>query len=89
VSACPGPHIMRRLNLWRDAKTISDLTRYSVSEPWGALVRQGPGTEFPVALSGKAKLPHTYVFDSDGTNGEWVHLANHLGFVHQSVLSKV
>jgi N-acetylmuramoyl-L-alanine amidase len=89
-TACPGAPIMQRLDDWRDAEA-DDLTidRYVVTVAV-ALVREGPGRTFPVALDGAARLAQGMVIECDavvtgqwiaGTD-RWVHLADGRGFVH-------
>lgn len=92
-SPCPGPLLMKRLDLWRRRVEPSALRRFRVAVP-RARVRQGPGTTFPVALGGMAVLPRGYEFDAHTiTPGEviagspdWAHMAGGLGFVHTSLL---
>ena len=62
-----------------------------------ANVREGPGTQFPVALSGRSLLRADEVVEVDGAiagqmisgSATWLHLANGVGFVHSSLLTIV
>lgn len=98
-SPCPGPVLMRRLTLWRDFITAPTLLRYTVVPAVGVNVREGPGTSFPIALAGKARLSAGYTLDADKIvtgervesldSDQWAHLANGLGFVALPLLKQV
>lgn len=92
--SCPGPIVTRLLNLWRgQAEVANRFGRVAVA--W-ALIRQGPGQQYKVALDGTAKLPKGASVEIDAvvtgtppkgsTDARWAHLASGLGFLHVSVL---
>lgn len=87
-SACPGPHLKRRLIAWRD-----DLTGFYEVITATANVRQAPTTNASIA----AVYPQGHWFEADsiktgqviGGDGVWLHSADGRGFVHRSVVRKV
>ncbi|WP_054537109.1 peptidoglycan recognition protein family protein [Herpetosiphon geysericola] len=88
-SACPGPHLKRRLLAWRNNR----LGRYEVITSDGANVRQAPTTAAKIAVV----YPRGHQFDVDSiTRGqtiagqnEWLHSADGRGFVHPTTVRKV
>ena len=94
--SCPGPIVFRMLQIWRGQITAPALTRYRVNVPI-ALVREGPGQQFRVALKGTAKMREGDVFAADSitigtapsgsSNPQWVHRADGVGFIHSSLLT--
>ena len=92
-SECPGPAIYRRLAAWRLA---TPLALYRVTVPV-ALIRTGPGTTYPVALAGTAKLKAGHTFWSDaqiegevvGATSQWIHRNDGLGYVSAAILERV
>jgi hypothetical protein len=91
-TACPGPHLTRRLRAWRDGAAPGGLFRIR-PDVAAANVREGPGTSFPVALGGKAQMWPGDVLDADalvvgeavGGSATWLHRRDGLGFVHRSL----
>jgi hypothetical protein len=93
-SPCPGPKLTRRLQIWRGQLAEASPSHYRITVDT-ALIRQGPGQAFKVALNGSARLHQGDVFtvDSitigtppkDSTDPRWLHLANHVGFIHFSL----
>lgn len=91
--SCPGPIVFRLLTQWRGQLAGPASYRVAVGV---ALIREGPGQAFRVALGGTAKLPcgAEAVVDTivDGaaprgsTDPRWAHLASGVGFVHLSLL---
>lgn len=88
-SACPGPHLKRRLLAWRE-----DLTgRYEVIDPTGANVRQAPTTTATIATV----YPYKHQFSVDsiktgqvlGGDNIWLHSVDGLGFIHRSTVRKL
>ena len=86
-SPCPGPLLMRRLELYRRGP---EAVQYRVIAPAGLKVRQGPAATFDVALGGKAVMPqgHRFIGDTIVPDGEpvdgdprWVHRIDGLGFM--------
>jgi hypothetical protein len=95
-SPCPGPLLTRRLQIWRGQ--VSEPTHYRVTVGT-ALIRQGPGQQFKVALDGSARLHQGDPFAVDSvTNGaaphgstdrRWLHLASGVGFIHNSLAERL
>lgn len=93
-TACPGPHLTRRLDAWRSQLPPAGGLYRIRADVAAANVRQGPGTAFPVALGGKAVMWPGDVLDADAvTQGEavggdtrWLHRRDGLGFVHHSLV---
>jgi hypothetical protein len=93
-SPCPGPKLTRRLQIWRGQLAEVQPTRYRVVVGT-ALIREGPGQAFKVALNGTARLHKDDPFTVDSitigaapkgsTDRRWLHLANHVGFIHFSL----
>lgn len=99
-TSCPGVPLRSLLLQYRsDQHSVGD--RYIVAFD-GSRVREGPGTNFPVALKGKSGFPdglmlnRNMVVMSDavvngspvGGNPVWIHLATGEGFVHSSLLER-
>ena len=92
-SDCPGPILTKRLNAWRIGNA---LTNWRVAYN-NTNVREGPGTKFPIALSGRAILKTGQVFIGDeitlgdyiGGSNQWIHRADGVGFVHSSLVEVV
>jgi N-acetyl-anhydromuramyl-L-alanine amidase AmpD len=88
---CPGPHV----DYVAIAAAANGQLRFRVAVDT-ALVRQGPGQQFPVALDGTAKIHLGDILIADGitagtppagsTDPRWVHRADGVGFVHISLL---
>lgn len=82
--------VVDHVKQWQAQDTPSALTFYRVKASAGANVRQGPGTNFPVART----LKQGEVFGSDGiTSGEavagdtrWPHLGDGTGFVSMTIV---
>lgn len=91
---CPGPQLKRRLVAWRQgAAPAGGLFRIRTDVP-AANVREGPGTGFPIALGGKARMWPGDVVDADalvegeavGGDRVWLHRRDGVGFVHRSLV---
>jgi hypothetical protein len=95
-SPCPGPKLTRRLQIWRGQLPPSSPTRYRVAVDT-ALIRQGPGQAFKVALNGSARLHKDDIFTVDSitigtaprgsTDRRWVHLETGVGFIHMGLVT--
>lgn len=93
--SCPGPIIFRQLQLWRGQVAAAQANCYRVAVDV-ALIREGPGQQYKVALGGFARLHKGDAFTADaivqGTppkgsqDPRWAHAATQVGFVHLSVL---
>ena len=94
--SCPGPIVFRSLQLWRgQLSPATTVTRYRVTVDV-ALIREGPGQQFKVALGGTARMHRGDLLYADAsvigkppagsTNPNWLHRADQVGFVHSSVL---
>lgn len=89
-SLCPGPLLAKRLRVWRDGK-LSQRFRIAVDV---ANIRQGPGTSYPVALGGTAKMRRGQWFIADGIvpgevvagNRNWAHLVTGVGFISAAII---
>lgn len=91
--ACPGPILTRLLAQWRGA--LAAATTYRVTTDV-ALIREGAGQQYRVALHGTARLPRGAMVVADAivhgtppagsSDPRWVHLASQVGFMHMSVL---
>lgn len=98
ATACPGPHLMAELRAYRSGQDLDTPGWYRVRLDY-TRVRQGPGTNFPVADigDGEVKLKAGDTFLSDGiTIGQtydnsprWVHRADGIGFIHESLLERL
>ena len=97
--SCPGPIVFRMLQLWRGQLAAqSSATNYRVAVDT-ALIREGPGQQYKVALGGFARLHKGDLVTADaivqGTppkgsqDARWAHSATQVGFVHVSVLEPV
>lgn len=96
-STCPGPLLMARLIDWRQTRTSEPAClRFRVIVDV-VNIREGKGTQYPVALHGTATLARGTVFDASeiviGTpvagDPRWVHRADQIGFVHMSCVEQV
>ena len=94
--SCPGPIVFRQLQLWRGQLLEATATRnYRVAVDT-ALIREGPGQQYKVALGGFARLHKGDWFTTDaivqGTppkgsqDARWAHAGTQVGFVHMSCL---
>lgn len=94
---CPGPALMPRLIGWRGTAGVpSPVMRiYRVrNDTSAAMVRTGPGRQYPAALNGQARMwPGDRLVADRIDTGEaiqrearWVHRADGLGWVHMSLL---
>jgi hypothetical protein len=94
ATECPGPRLMPRLVAWREGVAPTGAFYRIRADVPAANVREGPGTRFPVALGGKAKMYPGDVLDADAiTQGDpvggdpaWAHRRDGVGFVHMSLL---
>lgn len=90
--SCPGPVIFRLLQQWRGELAADARYRIAVDT---ALIREGPGQQYRVALGGTAQLhrgdPFTVGAIVPGTppaghlNPNWLWLRSGVGFVHASL----
>lgn len=93
-SACPGPVLMRRLDVWRVGNPGELRYRVRAGIDFAA-VREAPRVRAPIALQGTAKLGPGTVVLTDELRLGWVHLSREnpaggaLGFVHVSCLEAV
>lgn len=97
--SCPGPIVFRSLQLWRGQLPMGNSLEMAHSYRCAvdvALIREGPGQQYKVALGGFARLHKGDSLGVDaivtGTppkgsqDARWAHAANSVGFVHMSVL---
>ena len=90
--SCPGPILFKRLQQWRGALAADACYRVAVDS---ALIREGPGQQYRVALGGTAKLPRGSELTvgaivngtppAGSTDGRWLWLRSGVGFVHISL----
>jgi N-acetylmuramoyl-L-alanine amidase len=93
---CPGSPLMHRLKQWRSGGESFDGPMLFRIKPNIALasVREGPGRDFPVALSGMAFMWPGDTLMADklvageriGHEDRWAHRLDGVGFVHVSLL---
>lgn len=99
ATACPGPLWHRwKPDMLRLAGKMPSTVSYQImdrlSEIPGdnfAAVREGPGRNYPEAtINGiPYRLMPGTVWDIDSVTGQWAHLANHMGFVHVSLIDPI
>ncbi len=96
--SCPGPIVFRMLQLWRgQMPPEATASSYRVAVDV-ALIREGPGQQYKVALGGVARLHKGDAFTADaivlGTpprgnqDARWAHAGTQVGFVHLSCLER-
>lgn len=105
ATQCPGPNIMQRLVAYRQGQSGivtptggMGLVRYQVVNlaPGDTLnIREGRGTNYPIALGGIAKLKTGQVIWVDDVTAGWAHMAlvpneqSDLGFVSVAYLRRL
>lgn len=93
---CPGTRVdMGQVRSWVQGALAGRHQRYRITSPDGwAAVRIAPSKDAPQALDGTAQIASGEVVLIDGFTGAWGHLSRDnpmrdLGFIHQSLLTKV
>ncbi len=96
--SCPGPIVFRMLQIWRGQLHEAQPSHYRVTVDT-ALIREGPGQQFKVALNGAARLHRGDFFTVDSithgtppkgsTNPRWLHLGTGVGFIFEELATQV
>jgi hypothetical protein len=95
ATECPGLEIKSYLNRYREGEHFKKWTHYRLLYD-NVNVRQGPSTSYPVAIQLDRDHPLATFYGDGLTRGQvisgsewWVHRADHIGFIHESLVERI